>query len=268
MESQQKTYELKALLYLKNKINEDILWSHIANKISIPDDFSPFVKNALIKNGYIEITHQVDEGDFIKTTPKGVEAISKLIQQESPPTAKMFENKWKFTGELEERDILIHALNFMKASSEHYSWIAKMFPGITDIKEREFIKSVLKTSPLFEHKNTGFQYSFNLTDAAKKLLFKGDAVNIVDNSLKSTENHISPFIQFTDNSTKTFGDNSPVSGRDMKVRDIKKDVNTESPEQKDIARKGLTLNKWMLIFAIVAIAVSIAIYLLQRANQQ
>jgi hypothetical protein len=60
------------------------------------------------------------------------------------------------------------------------------------------------------------------------------------------------------------GPNSPVAGRDLKMRDAIN--NPESPESINLTRRNNRVNKWVLIVAVIAIVVTIAIYLLQSTT--
>lgn len=61
---------------------------------------------------------------------------------------------------------------------------------------------------------------------------------------------------------ETHGSNSPIAGRDLSIGDMK--TNEESPEMQQVAKKGLTINKWLLIVGIIAILLPIVLWLLKK----
>lgn len=101
---------------------------------------------------------------------------------------------------------------------------------------------------------------FDDSDADKKISITEDG-RLRLATLKELFDPTPPIPQQTFYQT-THGHGSPIAGHDLTMRDIK--TNEESPEMKQVAKKGLALNKWILIVAILAILVSIVLWLLTK----
>ena len=69
-------------------------------------------------------------------------------------------------------------------------------------------------------------------------------------------------IHYIDKSITTHGANSPVAGGQITTRDIKNEVNTESPETKKLAVLGIKLSIRQLTWSIVGVLLALLIGLL------
>ena len=60
----------------------------------------------------------------------------------------------------------------------------------------------------------------------------------------------------------TYGQNSPVAGHNLTMGNI--NTNEESNQSKEVAKKGLVVNKWVLFVSVVAIIVAIILWYFQK----
>jgi hypothetical protein len=86
-----------------------------------------------------------------------------------------------FKGEFNERNILIHALNYLNTTT--FDLTTRIYPNIKDDKQRRYIESVLIESDFFEYKQAGYWKQFQLTSRITKNLFQKNAEALVNEHL-------------------------------------------------------------------------------------
>lgn len=211
------------------------------------NEFADFneAKQYLINEGYIAI----DGDGNITILQKGNDYIEEYDQFASD---EIFEGNYDFAilKFLYQMNEPVHVFAFPKYIVTHAPHDGK---GMTD----EFhLQSYIQ----FNKDLSRYVDCINHSTFAINAMGKSYYLHLIDSSNRRLEIYNKPLVHL-DYSTHTTGDNNKV----VSHSDVKESFNKneETPETKGIAKKGLTLNKWMLILAILAIVVMIAIAILQ-----